>query len=157
MEYIKKSKEDDECFICDVIKANQSKDKENLVIYRGKNAIVILNKYPYIGGHLLVAPKKHTSNLNDLQINTKRECWMLMEKSVELLKKAITPNGFNVGMNLGIAAGAGLESHLHIHIVPRWVGDSNFMPILGKTRIINQELNETMEVLLEHKDIFDED
>ena len=146
IEYILQQK-DDECFICKSISDKSEKDKKNLLLYRGINSFVLLNKYPYISGHLMVAPNKHTSELTEISIEESSEMWHLVTKSIELLKKTINPDGFNIGMNLGKIAGAGLESHIHIHIVPRWAGDTNFMPILSNTRVMSQALEETYEVL----------
>ncbi|NHJ40301.1 MAG: HIT domain-containing protein, partial [Asgard group archaeon] len=129
IEYILQSK-DAECFICKAISDNSKNDKKNLVLYRGKESLVLLNKYPYISGHLMIAPNTHTPELSSILEKVSSEMWNLMVKSIELLKKSISPDGFNIGMNLGKIAGAGLETHIHIPIVPRWVGDTNFMPIL---------------------------
>ncbi|MBD3190115.1 MAG: HIT domain-containing protein [Candidatus Heimdallarchaeota archaeon] len=156
MEYIEKPKSDEECFICDIVADKKENDKKNLVLYRGENALVILNRYPYIAGHLMIVPKKHTANLEDLSKITGLEMWTLTTKSIRLLKKAIHPKGFNVGINIGKVAGAGLKTHVHIHVVPRWSGDVNFMPILSNTRAISQALEETYEVLEKEKNIFEE-
>ena len=129
IEYIEQNKSDDECFICDIIKENN--DKENLLLYRGKNAIVMLNKYPYIAGHLMVAPYIHVSNMEEVPNEVSKELWNLTTKSIQLLKETINPEGFNIGINLGAVSGAGLKTHIHIHIVPRWTGDTNFMPIIS--------------------------
>jgi len=154
IEYIIQSKEQDECFICQILE--EKKDKENLILFRGEKALVLINKYPYIAGHLMVAPKIHTSELEELDEETSKEMWDLTTKSVKLLKEAIKPEGFNIGINLGAVSGAGLKTHVHIHIVPRWTGDTNFMPILTDTRVISQALDETFDKLFEHIDIFNE-
>jgi ATP adenylyltransferase len=142
----------DECFICDAIFDKLENDKKNLLLYRGKKSSVLLNKYPYISGHLMVAPNTHTSELSEIPEEVSYEMWHLVTKSVELLNKSIKPDGFNIGMNLGKIAGAGLETHVHIHIVPRWTGDTNFMPILSNTRVISQALEETYEILKKSSD-----
>ncbi len=147
IEYIKQPK-DQGCFICDMIKAPESEDKKNLLLYRGKKAIVLLNKYPYIAGHLMIAPLKHCPNLTDLSEEEGREIWNFTTKAVELLKATIHPEGFNVGINLGKVAGAGLRTHVHVHIVPRWGGDTNFMPVVANTRVLSQALEETYEELM---------
>jgi len=154
IEYILEQKNKDECFICKILK--EKKDKENLILFRGKKALVLINKYPYIAGHLMVAPNSHTSELEELDEETSKEMWDLTTKSVKLLKKAIQPEGFNIGINLGAVSGAGLKTHVHIHIVPRWTGDTNFMPILSGTRVISQALEETFDKLAEYIDIFND-
>lgn len=155
IEYIKQTLADDECFICEVINDDPINDKKNLILHRGKNAIVLLNLYPYIAGHLMIAPLEHTADLKDLPLETGSEMWELTTKAVELLKAAIRPEGFNIGLNLGKVSGAGLKTHLHIHIVPRWSGDTNFMPILSDTRVISQELSETYSELEKFKEILE--
>ncbi len=155
IEYIKQTRADDECFICEVINDDPINDKKNLILHRGKNAIVLLNLYPYIAGHLMIAPLEHTADLKDLPLETGSEMWALTTKTVELLKAAIRPEGFNIGLNLGKVSGAGLKTHLHIHIVPRWSGDTNFMPILSDTRVISQELSETYSELEKFKEILE--
>ena len=147
-------KSDDKCFICDILK--EDKDKENLILYRGKNAVVLLNRYPYIAGHLMVAPIQHTSKIETIPTDTNQEMWELMTKATKLLKESIKPDGFNIGINLGKVSGAGLKTHIHIHVVPRWSGDTNFMPILANTRAISEALDETYEKFLLHKNIFEE-
>ncbi len=155
IEYIKQTLADDECFICQVINDDPINDKKNLILHRGKNAIILLNLYPYIAGHLMIAPLEHTADLKDLPLETGSEMWELTTKTVELLKAAIRPEGFNIGLNLGKVSGAGLKTHLHIHIVPRWSGDTNFMPILSDTRVISQELSETYSELEKFKEILE--
>ncbi|MHA1586117.1 MAG: HIT family protein [Candidatus Heimdallarchaeota archaeon] len=155
IEYIKQTLADDECFICEVINDDPINDKKNLILHRGKNAVILLNLYPYIAGHLMIAPLEHTADLKDLPLETGSEMWELTTKTVELLKAAIRPEGFNIGLNLGKVSGAGLKTHLHIHIVPRWSGDTNFMPILSNTRVISQELSETYSELEKFKEILE--
>jgi ATP adenylyltransferase len=155
IEYIKQSKTDDECFICDILKDDSSNDKKNLILHRGKNVIVFLNLYPYIAGHLLIAPMEHIADLKDLPEETSSEMWILTTRAVELLKATIQPEGFNIGLNLGKVSGAGLKTHLHTHIVPRWTGDTNFMPILADTRVISQGLAETYKELEKLKEILE--
>ena len=152
IEYILQPKDENECFICHALK--EKNDKENLILFRGKKALVLINKYPYIAGHLMVAPNNHTSELEEIDEETSKEMWELTTKSVKLLKQAIQPEGFNVGINLGAVSGAGLKTHVHIHIVPRWTGDTNFMPILAGTRAISQGLEETFDKLSEYIMVF---
>jgi ATP adenylyltransferase len=146
IEYILQPK-DDECFICNAINANPNDDAKNLLLHRGKKAVVLINKFPYISGHLMIAPTTHTDKLTEVSNDIGLEIWKLTTQSVELLKKAISPEGFNIGMNLGKIAGAGLETHVHLHIVPRWAGDTNFMPVISNTRVISQALDELFELL----------
>ncbi len=154
IEYIQQEKSDNQCFICEILE--EDKDKENLILFRGEKAIVMLNKYPYIAGHLMVAPKHHTAEIDSLHPATYQEMWQLMSKSVLVLKESIKPEGFNIGINLGKVSGAGLKTHIHIHIVPRWSGDTNFMPILTNTRVISEALEKTYDKFMKHKNIFDE-
>jgi ATP adenylyltransferase len=156
IEYIKQQISDDECFICDHIKDDPKNDEKNLVLLRGKYSVVLLNLYPYINGHLMVAPLVHVANLSELPEETSAEMWKFTTNSVELLKATMKPEGFNIGINLGKVAGAGLKTHVHIHIVPRWSGDTNFMPVLSDTRVVSQALAETYSELEKFKDILRE-
>ncbi len=145
IEYILSDK-DGKCFLCNRKKKKDSHD-EYMIIKRGERVFMILNAFPYISGHLMIAPYEHIGDLSELPKETLYE---LMDYSViakDLLKKTMSPDGFNIGFNLGYAAGAGLEDHLHMHIVPRWKGDTNFMSILGETRVIPQALHDTGEIL----------
>jgi ATP adenylyltransferase len=146
MEYILGEKESG-CIFCTRI--NQDSDKENLILSRGKNNFVIMNKYPYNNGHLMVVPNRHTSEFDSLSDPEKLEMMNLVSKSMNVLKKTVNPDGFNVGLNIGKIAGAGIDDHLHFHIVPRWVADTNFMPVVGQTKIISEDLGETWERLKE--------
>ena len=120
------------CVFCDAL--NKRSD-ESLVCFTGKSAFVILNKYPYNSGHLMVVPNQHTDSPMELEPDVSAEIWRLMQQSIRVLKKCFNPDGFNVGMNLGKAAGAGIDDHCHLHIVPRWGGDSNFMAVVGGTDV----------------------
>jgi len=146
MEYILGEKESG-CIFCTRI--NQDNDKENLILLRGKNNFVIMNKYPYNNGHLMVVPNRHTSEFDSLSDPEKLEMMNLVSKSMNVLKKTVNPDGFNVGLNIGKIAGAGIDDHLHFHIVPRWAADTNFMPVVGQTKIISEDLGETWERLKE--------
>lgn len=128
------------CFLCNAV--NDSDDEKNLLLYRGKNAFVILNLFPYNAGHLMVCPNQHIGDFTQLDTETLCEISILTQKMVKLLKIVLKPDGFNLGYNLGKPAGAGLETHIHNHIVPRWNGDTNFMPVLGETRVISHDLKE---------------
>jgi len=143
MEYILGKKKRG-CFLCKKLK--EKKDKERLVLYQGQHVFVIMNKFPYTNGHLMVVPQRHCLNLEQLNTEELKELFELLKVSVRALKASLHPHGFNVGMNIGKMGGAG-EDHLHLHIVPRWPGDTNFMPVLGETRVISEYLEETYEKL----------
>jgi len=144
IEYILSQKPEG-CILCDKPKAGN--DKENLILYRGKRNFVIMNLYPYNPGHLMVTPYRHTSNLEDLDDEEMLENFSIVRRCVVVLKETFRPAAFNIGMNLGRVAGAGIDEHLHMHIVPRWNGDTNCMPVLSGTRVIPEALEETYEKL----------
>jgi ATP adenylyltransferase len=135
-----------DCFICDAIKAG-SRDDLDLVLWRTGRCIVVLNRYPYNNGHLLIAPVRHIADLQSAEDEELAELMKLVVRSQEVLSAAIGPHGFNVGMNFGRCAGAGLPQHLHIHVVPRWEGDTNFMSVCTDTDVIGQSLSELLEQL----------
>ncbi|NOZ62146.1 MAG: HIT domain-containing protein [Calditrichaeota bacterium] len=142
IEYIEMPKEDgSECIFCE--KPAQQRDEENLILYRGKTCFIIFNRFPYNNGHLMIVPFKHTSDLNDLSAEEKLELMNLLIASQRALSELMSPQGFNIGMNLGLVAGAGVKDHLHFHIVPRWNGDTNFMPVLAETKVISEGLEQT--------------
>ncbi len=134
------------CFLCR-IRREKKKDVENLVLWRGKTHFVVMNLYPYNNGHLMVASNRHVALLDSLSDEELLELMQLTVKCVQVLKKALRAQGVNAGFNLGLSAGAGLEDHLHFHIVPRWQGDTNFMPVLTDTKVISQQLQQTYEAL----------
>jgi ATP adenylyltransferase len=138
MKYIAKADDVQGCIFC-VFPAEQN-DEERLILHRGERAFIILNAYPYSNGHLMVTPYRHTADLNDLDDAEMLEMMALTRRAVNLLKKAFRPDGFNIGMNMGRVAGAGIADHVHIHVVPRWSGDTNFMPVLGDVRVIPESL-----------------
>ena len=140
MDYIRTPKEDG-CVFCK--KHQSTKDRENLLLFRGEESFVLMNLYPYSNGHLMISPYKHTSNTNDISSIGNQEIMFLTNKSMEIIKNIMGADGFNIGANLGKAAGAGIEEHLHFHIVPRWIGDTNFMPVLGNTKVMVEGLQET--------------
>jgi ATP adenylyltransferase len=144
MEYILSEKEGD-CLFC--IKPKENNDRDNLILYRADNTYVIMNKYPYNNGHLMVVPYFHTSSFNGLSNEVLSELMMLTKYSVDCLKSAFSPEGFNVGINIGEVAGAGIKEHIHIHIVPRWAGDASFMTVLGELRVIPEHILETYDKL----------
>jgi ATP adenylyltransferase len=146
MEYILGDKEDG-CIFCRALS-----DQDNLTLFKGKVTMVIMNKYPYINGHLLVAPTRHLSLLEQLSKNEMGDLLETVEKSVGILKKVMTPDGSNVGLNLGKVAGAGVEEHLHFHIVPRWFGDTNALTVFADVRVIPEHLQATFNNLKPHFD-----
>jgi ATP adenylyltransferase len=136
------------CIFCDKLREDVERDRDNLVLLRGKRAFVVLNLYPYSNGHLMVAPNAHCGELESLDAETLQEMMLLVGKSIRALRRALNPQGFNVGANLGHCAGAGVEDHVHFHVVPRWGGDTNFMPVLAETRMIPEMLPQTYANLL---------
>lgn len=144
MDYILGDKSET-CIFCS--KSGEKNNKTNLVLYRGKLSMVMINKYPYSYGHLLITPNKHVSGLEDLEVSEVNNLSLVLQKSIIILKEEFQPHGFNVGLNQGKVAGAGLEEHLHFHVVPRWIGDINFMPLLAETRVIPEHLDETYDRL----------
>jgi len=140
MEYIEDMKEG-ECILC--TKPNEHQDEKNLILYRGDISFIIMNRYPYANGHLMVAPFRHCPSIEDLTRAEASELFGLVQKAVGVLKAAVNAEGFNIGTNIGRVAGAGIADHVHIHIVPRWQGDINFMPVLAETKVIYEYLTET--------------
>jgi len=122
------------CVFCRLAREKR-KSLKNLILYRTEKSYIVMNKFPYTGGHLLVVPNRHIGVLERLTKKESTELIQLSQLAVKIMKQALRPNAFNLGMNLGRPAGAGIPRHLHMHIVPRWTGDSNFMPIIGKTRV----------------------
>lgn len=144
MEYVTGPR-DEECFLC---RAASSEDPEaELVLARRDRSLVILNRYPYNAGHLMVVPLRHIADLEDLTDEERLELMQLSAESVAALKKVFSPEGFNLGANLGAVAGAGLPGHFHIHVVPRWEGDTNFMPVTAGTKILPETLEESFDRL----------
>lgn len=144
IEYILGSKEGG-CFLCRMF--GERRDRENLILKRGKTCAVVMNRYPYNSAHLMVTPYRHLETLKAMNAEERIEMTDLCIEAVEILKAALRPDGFNLGYNLGAAAGAGLKDHIHQHIVPRWTGDTNFMPVLADTRVMPQALLEQYDVL----------
>lgn len=116
---------------------------DEYLVQEGKTAYVMLNKYPYVSGHMLIVPTRHIGNLEDLSPEESKEMFILLDRSVRVLKEAIKPEGFNIGMNIGKSAGAGVAEHLHIHVIPRWEGDTNFMSVVNDIRVIPEDLYKT--------------
>lgn len=145
MEYISKCDEQKGCIFCDLPK--KENDRENLILFRGEHSFVIMNKFPYAVGHLMVAPYRHTADLNDLSNDELTDISLNVRVCVNVLKKAMNPQGFNIGANLGRSGGAGIADHIHHHVVPRWNGDSNFMSVVGEVRLISESLKKTYDKL----------
>lgn len=133
------------CMFCRVLE--EKSDERNLILYRGRLSFVILNLYPYSPGHLMVAPCEHVSELEELKTEAANEVMALTQKCASVLKKKMNPDGLNAGLNLGEIAGSSIKEHLHMHIVPRWQGDNNFMPVIADIRVVPQSLEETYRLL----------
>ena len=144
MHYIKKAKSGG-CFLCQAFKEHE--DKKNYILARGVHCFVILNIYPYNSGHLMVVPNRHTAEFDDLLEEEVLELFNLIKGFKKRLAEVMHPEGFNIGFNLGRSAGAGLLDHVHGHVVPRWNGDTNFMPILGDAKVLPQALDDTYDLL----------
>jgi len=140
MEYILGEKPED-CIFC--LGKDEKEDKKRLVLYRSALSFVIMNRYPYNNGHIMIAPLEHLPNIEDLATKTAQDMFQLLQKSIEIIRICLKPEGFNVGVNIGKVGGAGIEEHLHIHIVPRWNGDTNFMPVLGDVRVMPEYLEDS--------------
>ncbi len=149
--YIESFKSDEDkskCIFCQMIDLNVE-DKDNLLVYKGKFAFVVLNLYPYNNGHLMIVPNRHTNDFPNFTKDELTDCMDLLQKSELALRKVMSPHGFNIGANIGRVSGAGIEEHIHFHIVPRWNGDTNFMPVIGEVKVISQDLLETKIKLLQ--------
>ena len=149
MEYIQDSiiPGDNECIFC--IGNNSANDRERLILHRGETTFVMMNKYPYNNGHLLVAPYRHIADFNGLTDEEFLEIQQLLGVCIQAMKGCMHPHGFNIGMNLGQVAGAGVEDHIHYHILPRWSGDTNFLPVFGEVKVISESLEATYDKLKE--------
>lgn len=141
MEYIQSNIKEDGCIFCNA--QAQADSAENLIAFRGEHAYVILNRYPYTSGHLMVVPFDHKPDLEQLDPLTRAEMMELAARCMTVLRKIYGPQAFNIGANIGEAAGAGVKSHVHMHIVPRWAGDTNFMSAVGETRVLPELLEQT--------------
>ena len=133
------------CFLCRT--AREKQDKKNYILYRGKKCFVILNRYPYNTGHLMVAPFRHVGKLEDLKEDEADEFLKITQFCIKAIKKGMRPQGINLGMNLGKVSGAGVADHLHLHVVPRWLGDTNFMPVVAKTKVVSMSLSNVYRIL----------
>ena len=147
LQYVKDAAKDDEvaCIFC--VKPAEDDDEANLIVHRGERCFVILNLYPYTNGHLMVAPYQHLATLPELDADTVAEMMALAQQGMRILEGQYAPHGYNVGFNQGRVAGAGVEHHIHMHVVPRWGGDTNFMPVLGDTRVMPQSLEDSYETV----------
>ena len=148
MEFIQNSDKDGGCFLCSA--SESSDDRARFVVHRAEHAICLMNRYPYNNGHLLIAPLRHEGAMECLSEAEVADMFGLLIGAKKALDAACKPHGYNVGANLGKAAGAGLEKHFHLHIVPRWQGDTNFAATIGETKVIPQALEETWELLRKH-------
>ncbi len=141
MEYILAPKTDESCIFCEGLKQEDGAD--NLIVHRGKNAFVMLNRFPYTSGHLMIVPYEHQPSLELLEATSRADVMELAARAVKVLQQVYAPQGFNLGMNIGNAAGAGISEHVHLHVVPRWVGDTNFMSSVSQVRVLPELLEET--------------
>ncbi len=145
MEYINRAAQEPGCFLCQ--KPKENNDPANLILYRGESNFIILNSYPYNTGHLMVAPYRHIGDPSLLNKAEAKEHLEIIQLGLRVLTEVMRPEGFNIGMNLGRVAGAGLADHIHTHIVPRWQGDTNFMPVIADTKILPETLAATYQKL----------
>jgi len=135
------------CFFCEAASADPATDAEHLVLARTALSLALLNRYPYNNGHLMVAPRAHLANLEDLPSATANDVMALTQRALRVLRQVLTPDGFNLGINAGKIAGAGVADHVHQHVVPRWNGDTNFMPVINETKVLNEYLTKSYEEL----------
>ena len=144
-DYVRKALNMKRCIFCDALKGGD--ERKAAVLYRGRRNFVLLNKYPYTPGHLLIAPKRHVADFVEARPDERAELADLLQVALRILRVLYAPHGFNVGMNLGPSAGAGVAGHYHLHVVPRWTGDANFMPLVGATRVFIEDLDTTYQKL----------
>ncbi len=144
--YIKRAgRTEDTCIFCTL--PQEGRDRENRILYQGRRAFAILNTFPYNSGHLMIVPHRHIADPAELADDEALEMYHLSTATMEAIRDTYHPEGFNVGMNIGRAAGAGIVDHLHLHVVPRWVGDTNFMPVIGEVKVLPEDLTETYDRL----------
>jgi ATP adenylyltransferase len=143
--YVTKASPQDACFFC--VNSQAARDDENLIVYRGQRNFVLLNIFPYTSGHLMIAPYAHVASLMDIDAETANELMSLTRHAERNLRAVYRPQGLNVGMNLGECAGAGVAGHIHMHVLPRWVGDSSFMTTVSETRVVPEDLGDTLRKL----------
>ena len=149
LKYVKDASKDseEECIFCEFSREGPENDQANLIVHRGERCFVILNKFPYTNGHLMVAPFEHVGSLAEIDSETTTEMMDLAKQAMTILEGHYSPHGYNVGFNQGRVAGAGVEHHIHMHVVPRWGGDTNFMPVLADTRVMPQTVEQSYEAL----------
>ena len=145
LRYVKNAKRSDECVFC--AKPGAGDDRANLIVHRGERCFVILNLFPYTNGHLMVEPFDHIARFQDVEPEVTGEMIGLAQQAMRRMDEVYDPEGFNVGMNQGRVAGAGVDGHIHLHVVPRWAGDNNYMPVLADTRVMPQSLEESYDAL----------
>ena len=143
--YIADASKDDRCIFCDAVSAND--DPKTLIVFRGQKNFIILNRFPYTSGHVMVVPYDHVADLSAANPAALSEMMQLSQRVQTALERTYHPQGYNLGMNLGRAAGAGVTGHLHMHVLPRWSGDANFMTVVGETRVEPEDLSTTYEKL----------
>ena len=148
LESFKSDEDKTKCIFCQMLTLDP-KENDNLLVDMGEHTFTVLNLYPYNNGHLMIVPKRHTNDFSGLTKEELTECFEKLQFAEKALRKVLNPHGFNIGANIGRVAGAGIEDHIHFHIVPRWNGDSNFMPIIGDVKVISQDLAETKSKLLQ--------
>jgi ATP adenylyltransferase len=146
LEYVSRADEQDGCLFC---RAAEGDDEEGLIVHRGREAFVLLNRFPYASGHLMVAPYRHSGDFSELTAEETVEIHRLASEGIGALAQLYSPQGYNLGWNLGRVAGAGVVDHVHLHVVPRWLGDTNFMPVLADLKVIPEHLLETRRKLAE--------
>lgn len=144
-DYVRKALSMKRCIFCEALKSRD--DRSATVLYRGRRNFLLLNRYPYTPGHLLIAPKRHVADFADARLDERAELADLLQVAIRVLRTSYAPHGFNTGMNLGQSAGAGVAGHYHLHVVPRWTGDANFMPLVGATRVFIEDLDATFKKL----------
>jgi ATP adenylyltransferase len=144
LEYVQGGADAGGCLFCD---SPAGEDAAGLIVHRGERAYVLMNLYPYSNGHVMVAPYRHLAGPGELDAGERAEVWELLDRSVRALTAAMSPHGFNAGINLGRVAGAGVEGHMHLHVVPRWNGDTNFMPVLADVKVMPEHITRTAEKL----------
>lgn len=145
--YVTQENRPSECFLCDLAALDGSEDKKHVVLHRARHNLVVLNRFPYNPGHVLVAPYAHVAELTDADPEGLREMMNLARKIQSALKECYQPAGYNLGLNIGRCAGAGVDRHLHLHVLPRWTGDTNFITVVGETRVLPEDLESTYEKL----------
>lgn len=145
LRYVSNARKQDDCVFC--LKPAEGNDREALVVHRGERCYVILNLYPYTSGHLMVAPFEHVGRLQDIEPEVTAEMMDLAQQAIRRMEDVYRPEGFNLGVNQGRVAGAGVEGHIHLHVVPRWAGDNNYMPVIADTRVMPQSLEESYDAL----------